>query len=255
MMKLFTKKQTNLNMSSSKIKFLFLVGVEGTGHSMIRSMLKPIIGQPYFVDQGEWHSQMMNFWDPDASLKQRLKGKNAIEKSIKKYFNDLYTHLLDTASFPYNQPRNSLRRFDILELIDILKDFCEVRLLVLYRNPISTTYSSVRRGFVKHPYLQAQIIEDNLIFLNAQLSQIPPELFKILIFEDFLAQPESYIKPLSQWWSLNELKLQEGIEFLKSPTTLDEIPIKIKQCLNDFFTSSRINQWPLLTSMTNRLRV
>jgi len=255
MMKLSIKKQTDLNMSSSKTKFLFLAGVEGTGHSMIRSILKPIISQPYFVDQGEWHLQMMNFWDPDAPLKQRLKGKNAIEKSIKKYSNDPYTHLLDTASFPYNQPRNSLRRFDILELIDILKDFCEVRLLVLYRNPISTAYSGVRRGFVKHPYLQAQIIEDNLIFLNAQLSQIPPELFKILIFEDFLIKPEKHIKPLSQWWSLDELKLQEGIKFLKKPTTSDEIPIKIKQCLNDFFTSSRINQWPLLTSMTNRLRV
>jgi len=255
MMKFFKKNQTDLNINSSKIKFIFLVGVEGTGHSMIRSVLKPIIGQPCFVDQGEWHAQMMNFWDPDASLNQRIKGKKAIEKSIKKYCKGQYTHLLDTASFPYNQPRNSLRRFDILELVDILKDFCEVRLLVLYRDPISTAYSGIRRGFVKHPYLQAQIVEDNLIFINAQLSQISPKLYKILIFEDFLDQPESHIKPLFQWWGIEELKLLEGIKFLKSPTTLDEIPIKIKQCLNDFFTSSRINQWPLLTSMTNRLRV
>jgi hypothetical protein len=242
-------------MRSSETKFLFLVGVEGTGHSMIRSLLKPIIGQPFFVDQGEWHSQMMNFWDPDAPLKQRLKGKKAIEKSIKKYCKSPYTHLLDTASFPYNQPRNSLRRFDILELVSMLKAFCEVRLLVLYRDPVSTACSGIRRGFVKHPYLQAQIVEDNFIFINSQLSQISTKLYKILIFEDFLDQPESHIEPLSQWWGLNESKLKEGIKYLKSPTTFDEIPDKIKHCLNDFFTTSRVNQWPLLTSSTNRLRV
>jgi hypothetical protein len=254
MMKFFKTKQMDLNISSTKIKFIFLVGVEGTGHSMIRSILKPIIGQPYFVDQGEWHSQMMTFWDPDATLKQRFKGKRAIEKSIKKYCKDPYTHLLDTASFPYNQPRNALRRFDIIELIDVLKDFCEVRLLVLYRDPISTAYSGIRRGFVKHPYLQAQIVEDNFIFISSQLSQISPELYKILIFEDFLDHPESHIKLLSQWWGLDRIKLQEGIKYLKSPTPSDEIPVKIKQCLSNFFTPERINQWPLLTSVTNRLR-
>ena len=242
-------------MSSFETKFLFLVGAEGTGHSMIRSLLKPIIDQPYFVDQGEWHSWMMNYWDPEASLKQRFKGKRVIEKSIKKYCKGAYTHLLDTASFPYNQPRNTLRRFDILEINDVLKDFCELKLLVLYRDPISTAYSGIRRGFVKHPYLQAQIVEDNLIFINTQLSQLSQKLYKILIFEDFLEKPESHIKPLSQWWGLDERALQEGIKHLKSPTKLDEIPVKIKQCLEDFFTSSRINQWPILTSTSNRLKL
>jgi len=241
-------------MGSSETTFLFLVGVEGTGHSMIRSLLKPIIDQPYFVDQGEWHSWMMNFWDPEASLKQRLKGKRAIEKSIKKYCKGPYTHLLDTASFPYNQPRNTLRRFDILEIADILKDFCELKLLVLYRDPISTAYSGIRRGFVKHPYLQAQIVEDNLIFINAQLSQLSQKLYKILNFEAFLEKPESHIKPLSQWWNLDESRLQEGIKYLKNPTKVDDIPGKIKQCLEDFFTSPRINQWPILDSMSNRLK-
>jgi hypothetical protein len=241
-------------MGSSETRFLFLVGVEGTGHSMIRSFLKPIIDLPYFVDQGDWHSWMMNFWDPEASLKQRLKGKRDIEKSIKKYCKGPYTHLLDTASFPYNQPRNTLRRFDILEIADILKDFCELKLLVLYRDPISTAYSGIRRGFVKHPYLQAQIVEDNLIFINAQLSQLSQKLYKILNFEAFLEKPESHIKPLAQWWNLDELRLQEGIQYLKSPTKLGDIPVKIKQCLEDFFTSSRIQQWPILASMSNRLR-
>ncbi|MBN1841170.1 MAG: hypothetical protein JW883_02675 [Deltaproteobacteria bacterium] len=235
------------------MKFLFLVGVEGCGHSMIRSVLSRFFGEAWFVDEGDWHEKMTDFWKPDASLRDRLKGRKKIEKSLSKYLKQGYTHLFDSASFPFDQPRNSLRRFDLVELADILIDYMEIRLLVPYRNPISATFSGIRRGFTKHPYEQCKIVEDNLIFLNSQLSQLRSDIYRKLAFEEFLLDPWSHIGRLASWWDLEETELAKGCERLRSPTRLEQIPKRIRRCLEDFFTISRLQQWPLLTSQENYL--
>ena len=238
------------------MKFLFPVGAEGCGHTMTRSILIPIFEKcSGFVDQGDWHDLMMEFWNPAAKLKERLKGRAKIEQKLAMYKQKGSTHLFDSASFPYDHPRNSLRRFDLLEFVDIVKNYAEIRLLVLYRNPISAAYSGYRRGFVKHPFLQAKIVEDNMIFLSSQLSLLPKEIYRIFIFEEFLKNPFEHISPLAAWWGLDEDLLRDGLGYLKKAIKIKQISAKIKHCLEDFFTKDRIKQWELLFAEERRLVV
>jgi hypothetical protein len=250
------------------MKFLFLVGVEGCGHHMVRAVMHRFLQQPNFVDQGKWHNVMVDFFDVEAwnseprslfasftrrntALERTLQARERIQSILKECVSIGITHLFESASFPYGQPRNTLRRPDILFLAETLQGWVDLRMLVLYRNPIAASYSGFRRGFTENLLLQAKIIEDNLIFLNAQLGQCPKDIYKTLTFESFLANPRVYVEPLASWWQLDKQELGVGLEALRTPTSMDDIPKPDRDILETFFTLTRKQQWPLLYSEEN----
>lgn len=157
-------------------------------------------------------------------------------------------------SFPFNNPRNTLRRPDIIELTDIIKDLMEYKLLVLYRNPILATYSGIRRGFTDNVRLQAKIVEDNLIYIASQMSTIDKALYKVIDFDEFLVHPIAYVKPLAVWWDLDEELLIKGLQNIHKHTQIEEIPIETKKILTEFFTEARISQWKKFYS-SNKFKI
>ena len=240
--------------AQKKIKFLFLIGVEGTGHHMIRSVLADYCQQDNFVEHGKWDELLVDYWDADKRFKienetqESSKFTNIREKLasiFQGYKNQNVTHLFESvASFPYCQPRQSLRRPDIIEFEDLVSsDLVETKYLILYRNPVSTTYSAIRRGFTDNIYLQAKIVESNLIYIEKQFSQLPKESYKVMHFEVFLDDPILYSKQLSQWWNLDEEIVLKGLENLRQPLPYSQIPTKEKEILENFFTPRRIHQW------------
>jgi hypothetical protein len=101
--------------------------------------------------------------------------------------------------------------------------------------------------------LQAKIVEDNLIFLNSQLGQCSENQYKTLVFEDFLQNPTKYTEALSNWWGIALPELEKGIEALRTPTQVHEIPHEIKNALEVFFSPKRRQQWPIFTTKRNCL--
>lgn len=237
-----------------KIKFLFLIGVEGTGHHMIRSLLANSCQQDNFVEHGKWDELLVDYWDadqrfqienetPDASRFKNI--KEELEQIFQGYRNQNVTHLFESvASFPYCQPRQSLRRPDLIDFADLVNNhIIDTKYLILYRNPVSTTYSAIRRGFTDNIYLQAKIVESNLIYIEKQFSQLPQTSYRTLHFEEFLDNPKLYSQKISDWWDLDPEIVLKGLENIRQPFPYSQIPTKERGILEKFFTPKRINQW------------
>ncbi len=238
------------------MKFIFVIGVEGAGHDMIRALLQPVLTQPDFVLCGKWRNVLVNHWDSRARYQKefsflsnlnRATVKEDFQAIIRKYRDEGKTHLMEDMSFPYHQPRNAMRRPDIIDFVDMLHGLAELKILMLYRNPITATYSGLRRGFTNNVYEQARIIEDNLVYINQSLSVCDPNIYKTLVFEDFLKAPENYLHGLSEWLGLEQEVLFKGIQNLREPHAPAAIPEKISTVLSDFFSENRRQLWaPLL---------
>ena len=220
------------------MKFLFLIGVEGTGHHMIRALLADYLKRDDFADKRFKLENQIQEFSRFKNIKQEL------QRIFQWYKNQNVTHLfLSLPSFPYLQPRESLRRPDIIDFADLVHDSIEIKYLILYRNPISATYSAIRRGFTNNIHLQAKIVESNFIYIEKQFSQLPKEFYRVLHFEEFLDEPLLYSKKVSAWWELDEEIVLKGLKNLRQPLLPSQIPAKPKAILDKFFTERRIEQW------------
>ncbi len=227
------------------MKFIFLIGVEGSGHHMITAILKEAIESTSFCDYQLFHQILTERWN-STDNSNKIIITNKLKSLFIDYENQGFTHIFESASFPFDQPRDGLRRPDIIELTEILeslKDIIDYRYLVLYRNPISATNSALRREFTDNILLQSKIIEDNLNHIMNQLKCISYNKYKILNFENFLFNPNSYSNKLAHWLGLNENTIINGLNNIRKPTQKEEIPANISEFLHEFFSIKRIKNW------------
>lgn len=229
------------------MNFIFIIGVEGAGHGMIRSVLYNFLQSPEVVDEGTWHFPLIKMCD--NGIRPYEFYKNSIIANLETYINSTVKYLFDSASFPFGQPRDTMRRVDINLLIQILLTLkIKPKFLVLYRNPASCAYSGYRRKFGKI-LEQARIIEDNLNYIYCSLEP-HPDYYRMLIFEHFLFNPKKYIKPLSEWLEIDKKYLENGIKNIKST---NEIPTDMKLFLKNFFNENRTMIWEYW-ALKNRIK-
>ncbi|MBV32389.1 MAG: hypothetical protein CMK36_02970 [Porticoccaceae bacterium] len=237
--------------------FCFTVGVEGTGHHMVRALLHTQMQRDRFIDQGGWHEAMVTHWDP----RTRHQKVNALQQDLKSVFQEAAqqgaTHLYESASFPFNQPRDALRRPDILEFLSLTQGLVRCRFLVLYRCPKASTFSAVRRGFTDDVLKQARIVEANHRFIAQQLQQCPRESYRVLRYEDFMARPRDFQRALAEWWELDPFALALDLSRLKPSYPWDRVPKDTRAVLDAFFSAKKRALWepaygnsPLLDCVT-----
>ncbi|NEQ45240.1 MAG: hypothetical protein F6K00_17435 [Leptolyngbya sp. SIOISBB] len=234
------------------MQLLFLIGVEGTGHHMMGRVLSGYKTRPDSIVEGRWHDLLLERWNYESCLKcypvsslgfKEKSLKDELKAIIKEYEEAHYLNLFEYTSFPYDQPREALRRPDILEFHDLLNDIIEIKYLVMYRNPITATYSAVRRNFTDNIYLQAKIAESNYIYIERQLSQISPTYYRTLHFEDFLDDPQYYGQKLAAWWNLDYETIENSFPKLRKPAGFSGIPENSLHFLESFFNEKRLSQW------------
>jgi len=235
--------------------FFFVVGVEGTGHHMTGAVLSNYAKRQDSVFEGEWHQLLIDHWDCETRWKKsqqkavfskRQELAKDLNNIFKKYKSQKIINLFEYTSFPYEQPREALRRPDIIEFSQLMaefKDFIDVKYLILYRNPIAATYSAIRRGFTDNIYLQSRIVESNFIYIERQFGNIYPQSYRVIHFEEFLDKPEEHLEKLADWWNLDHETVSEGLTKLRMPSGLSKIPKEEKEFLEGFFNSKRIDQW------------
>jgi len=112
-----------------------------------------------------------------------------------------------TLSFPYDNPRNALRRPDFPELARLPGD---IKYLWLERNPVDCVMSALCRGFATNWYEQCRIVEDNLIYIEKYSKLMPMAHTFTVMYEWFIEQPKKACERLSQ--------------FLEMPTVAERHP-------------------------------
>jgi len=246
-----------------KLKFLFVVGPPGVGHMMFYSLMKNILDerkavsakillQPgaAFKDSPELNKMLSNIWNPGLHEVPRpnyeyIKGK--VRYEVQSLVKSGCTHFLATHTFPYGHPYpktvdNPGNRPNLVELFEFIGDISDIKLLVMYRDPISVTWSAVRRGFITDLMLQAKIVEKNFIYIVEQLKACPPDSYKIMRYENFFKDDyyDSYIDTISNFWELDKNA------FVKDVRKPAETPAKEREILKEFFTEERVDQWKFL---------
>ena len=242
------------------MKLLFVVGVEGSGHYMFRSLMQEVIAQPHFTIEGEWREVMAKYWNFYYRHQWEFsffskKDSAWVKRSWKRAFEQCgergVTHIMEDMSFPYNHPRNTIRRPDLIDFVELLAGLADIKFLALYRNPVSATYSGLRRGFTKNVYEQAKIVEDNLTYINCQLSVIGRERFRVLPVDQFLLTPESYVERVAKWTEVDPKLLKQGVSNIRQPYLIQNIPRKTRRLLSAFFSPRREEMWSALKADEN----
>lgn len=237
-------------------KFLWLIGIEGSGHHLIRDILKSLIANAKTIDKGPHYPLLLQRWDTE----QIPLPQNAVINSLKSIFDTYNAQQISTiyedTSFPFGDSaseylhfvspgtfRGPLRRPDIMDMIQILQKFTNLKILVAYRNPILTVASALRRGFSTKPYFECRLAEAIHLGIVNQLKLIDSSRYKIIHFERLIRNPESHITPLSEWWDIPEDDIRKGIIHIRGAGNLHDIPRKTYTLLEDFFTEERLSQW------------
>ena len=236
-------------MKQKKPILQLLVGVEGSGHHMILAFLEHFFKTQKAIRNGEWYLYLFNRWDAlkveqratPLVLNSQEELKPEIARIIKRYSTKV-DFFYSSASFPYGVKRDTLRRPDIIDMVEVLAEHIDIRPLVIHRDPISCTYSAVRREFTDNLLLQARYVEDNLIYIKQQLEATEIS-YRTLNYEDFVSDPSKYEEGLKKWWGLNDESFKQGLKQIRPGTTKSKIPSQTLSQLEEFFSPMRRRQW------------
>jgi hypothetical protein len=228
-----------------KKKLIWCIGPEGMGHHMCQAIFEDL-----WKGQGKFDSQfpqIIHYWN------------NMIEDNLQFFFNDIlmrvvnspYDTFVFTPSSPYDNPRDSLRRPDILEFYKQFSKVLDIKLIHLYRDPLESTYSLVRRGWfqsndhrIKNQLLyQAKIVEDNLLYNKAHLEAIGKENWKTLHYETLVDNPKNSAEGLADLTELPIDFIIKGLSRVSKPHDRANIPSNYMSTLSRFFSKSRLNMW------------
>lgn len=262
--------------------FVFVAGAEGTGHHLFVGLLTRL---PHvYVLNKVIRQYFAELWEPTLDEQRRLEKKQELVLLLDKISRrPNTTHFLiqspfEMYSFPYDDPRNHLRRPDLLELISIVEPIFDLRMVVTLRDEATSIASLVRRDFwsrdkcqqgvvlptVPQLYtswplgecgyigLQARVVEDSLVYLSSQLEVISFKYYRTLRYEDYLASPLSYVRPLARflgyrdWRELQQITRRDVRPHKEDYTQL--ISGVQRDLVATLFNPARTLQWQYLLS-------
>lgn len=245
---IFTSKSEPIESGPGKcaiehsMTFLFIVGVEGAGHHLIRSVFSEFLNHSRCIDEGRWHGMFIDQWSSNCrySIEEMRARFNCI---VEAYKSEGVTHLFECASFPFFQPRDSIRRPDLVETYEIVSESAEVKFLVLDRDPVEATLSAVRRRFTDNLPYQAKIVEDNLVNIAAQLTQLESSCYRVIRFDDILDRPSANLEAIADWIDFPREILLSSADKVRRPNGLEGVPEADISWLNGFFSGTRRDRW------------
>lgn len=209
------------------MNYLFVAGVEGCGHHMVEALCSKALREPYVEKDGDWYNILLARWSMNP---HDVHDEDAMKKAIP---GGKITHLYSQTSFPFDNPRDPLRRPDLMDMIRLMK--VPTKILVLVRDPVLCTYSAIRRGFTDNLMLQARIVEDNLIYLLSQLSQLHRSQVHLVNVEQAHGNAANFAKFISELWEIDTDLILCGVSEIKKMGTREDIPPDDRKKLIEFF--------------------
>lgn len=228
--------------------FIFVVGGEGTGHHLVANLVDKFPG----VQRLSRHVQQLfaEMWEPAINEERRFTKRQELVTLLKEVSDDamadkskgthfvIQTSNFDMYSFPYDEPRNPLRRPDVIDLISLVEPLFDLRILVTTRDPMSSIVSLIRRkwwtlemceqgvpvptrkvrlytegplGECGYIPVQARVVEDALVYINAQMLAVSREYFQTFRYEDFLEDSERFVAPLAKFLGFQPGEISEHV--------------------------------------------
>ncbi len=246
--------------------FTFIIGASGSGTTMLSRILcspSTVIGIDDFKDvpisdktarfvADKFKIITQTLWDRTATTDEYTKAKLAFFQIVDDLFElEFYkraNHLVHKRSAPFFWGDRC--RPDLSDLFDV---FANPKIIVIYRDPRESTYSSLRRGFGKNLKHLAVICEDQLTYINTHLGLLDKSIYKIITYEDLCAHPIEIITELAEFTQLplEELK-QAAIKENVTPTKIGRwrqaLSSQEVNFLDGFFNERRQAQWSILCS-------
>jgi len=133
-------------------------------------------------------------------------------------------------SYPFDDPRNVLRRPDLRDILAFANDFFEIRFIIMVRSELDSIVSLIKRGWwspafcdagMKPPdntnlflvtprgmcgyiNVQVRVVEDALIYLNTQLLNLDENYFRVINYHQLLEKPSMFVRPLLKFLGFSE---------------------------------------------------
>lgn len=225
------------------MKLNWIIGVEGSGHHLLRAVAKKHLALPTTVDKGDYYPLLEQRWRPGESRLPRVVVKSELSRIIENYRRMGVEHLYEDTSFPFGPSRTALTRPDIVDLVDLFEGVCDVSVVLLYRDPVETTFSAFRRGFGGTIAAECLVTEANHQHICSQLSTTGPSIRRTLEFDRLLRNPNSCLQALSDWMGIDAVNLDPAGCDPGRPVKVRDMPEVCRSYLKDFFDERRTAQW------------
>lgn len=238
------------------IKLLWLIGIEGSGHHLVRDLLRDYLKTPEVIDKGPHYPYWLHHWDVCSKPLPIPAVRGALQQVFGCYGEAGIHTIYEDTSFPFGDPepaygslisggdqRGPLRCPDMLEMVEWTRELVDLRILVSYRSPVSTVHSVLRRGFSNNPRFECQLAERTHLYLSSQLQLLPPGSFRTFHFEQLLEQPQAHLESLAEWWGVPSGVLGGSLKAIGRPASREDIPNPLRGTLDRFFCAQRCSQW------------
>ncbi|KAK4533672.1 hypothetical protein CCYA_CCYA18G4554 [Cyanidiococcus yangmingshanensis] len=177
--------------------FLFIAGVEGSGHHALGIALERCFDVSFSFAPDVWVAQYYSLtpyvWTNASEFYERLSSNSYGVSVIGANAVLDYQH-----SFPFGWFRSALFHPDLSVLNELDGEYFDLRVIFLHRDPAETVSSALSRGFVKDPFLQARIVESALMYMDRFLEVMPPEKAVVIHYDRYRKQPLEYVDVLSR---------------------------------------------------------
>ena len=240
-------------------KFIFVAGVEGSGHHALKDV---------------WHSLDNAGVKLELVVYDQLFHSLGIENHASYHYSSILrdTHvehmrpLFEKAaadgkvvidaqnSYPMGKGAGPLAHPDLLKLAALDGVLFDLRVIVLYRDPVDAVLSAVRRFKDNNEYMfkneefQARMITESLATINNALPQLPCGKLMVVEYSALVHEPGLFIQPLSQLLGVSPAILDGAFADLKPRSKPPPSPEQAarRQKIQDYFDIQKV-LWPLLT--------
>lgn len=146
------------------------------------------------------------------------------------------THVYEDTSFPFGGVKPQFSKYvsgghhrgpgrhprigDLLELMEGLVDF---RILVIFRSPLATVRSTLRREFSNDLEFECHLAKSIHSYLAEELRRLPVGLYRTCHYDDWIANPGALVRPLADWWEIEPELISQGISRIRPPSSDDPL--------------------------------
>eukprot|EP00051_Salpingoeca_urceolata_P001654 m.42775 g.42775 ORF g.42775 m.42775 type:complete len:383 (-) comp11580_c0_seq2:25-1173(-) len=238
-------------------KFLFVAGVEGSGHHALLPVwaaleqhvkVKLIVYDQLFHSLGIENHASYHY----SSIRPEVH-KEHMRAVFEQAAKDNAIVIDAQNSFPMGKGAGSLAHPDVQMMLDLDGVLFDLRVIVLQRDPATATLSAVRRFHDDSEYtyktheFQARVVTESLAHLNNIVPLLPCGKYAIIHFEDYVAKPIRFIGPLARLLGVPKLYLQSAFSKVHKNQAKVETKEQLQQRaeLNEYFAFQQY-LWPLL---------
>jgi hypothetical protein len=239
--------------------YVVVVGVEGAGHHALETVWHGLekYYNLYFMGYNAGVHAMAKPADVSRAYQFASPDFARYRASIASFLNKPWVRdkplIFDSRnSYPMGFGVGALAHPDLVYLAQLDGDLIDLRVVVLYRDPVACVLSAVRRFKVaefqyKNYQFQARAVQESLSLINNAIPFLPCGKFAIFPYEELVQHPHQHAQSLAQLIGVRKGHLESSFNELKPPNKkpVEDLHDEAHTHLQEFF--KRQNRlWPLL---------